>query len=251
MNNDLSVITAQSMSSLEVAELCEKRHDHVLRDIRNLVKSLSPELGSGFKSSSYMNINNQSQLCFELDYESSVCLIAGYNPTVRMRVIKRWQQLESTQQPRLPTNFVEALKLLVVSEETKARLLLENEKKTKQIEHDKPKVELHDRLVSENTSISIGEFANLLHKTSKVKIGSNKLFGYLRSTAYLKIGRDPSERNMPYQKWIDAGYFVVNPTEINGRIRSQTMITVKGQKVLGDSIVAYFATENNKQTEMA
>jgi len=249
--NDLSSITTQSMSSLEIAELTGKQHSDVLRDIRKMVQSLD---NAKMLYQQYQVVTcpqTKRTKSINLNKDLSLTLVSGYNVKLRYKIVQRWQQLESTQQPKLPTNFVEALKLLVVSEETKARLLLENEKKAKQLEVAKPKIELHDRLVSENTSISIGEFANLLHKTSKVKIGPNKLFAYLRSTAYLKMGRDPSERNMPYQKWIDAGYFVVNPTEINGRIRSQTMITVKGQKVLGDSIVAYFATENNKQTEMA
>lgn len=43
----------QTMSSREIAELTGKRHDHVLRDVDNILKTLSPELGLGFKSTTY------------------------------------------------------------------------------------------------------------------------------------------------------------------------------------------------------
>lgn len=36
------------MTSRDVAELTGKRHDNVLRDIDNLLKSLTPDLGAGF-----------------------------------------------------------------------------------------------------------------------------------------------------------------------------------------------------------
>ena len=53
-SNTLSNIPV-AMSSREIAELTSKRHDHVLRDIDNLLESLSPELGNGFQSSTYVS----------------------------------------------------------------------------------------------------------------------------------------------------------------------------------------------------
>ena len=87
-----------SMTSREIAELTGKRHDHVLRDIDNLLKTLSPELGNGFKSSTYVSGDPPREYRqFELDRDSTYCLVAGYDANVRMKIIKRWQELEASQ----------------------------------------------------------------------------------------------------------------------------------------------------------
>lgn len=85
--------TNLTMTSREVAELTGKRHDHVLRDIDNLLKTLSPELGTGF-SMTYEGDPAHGYRYFILDRDSSYCLVAGYDANARMRIIKRWQELE-------------------------------------------------------------------------------------------------------------------------------------------------------------
>jgi len=84
-----------TMSSLEVAELTGKQHKHVLRDIDNIVKSLSPELRLGFKSSTYKDSTGKANRCYNLDKDSTLCLITGYDVNARMKIIKRWQELET------------------------------------------------------------------------------------------------------------------------------------------------------------
>ena len=90
----------QGMTSREIAELTGKRHDHVLRDIDNLVASLSPELGNGFKSDTYTaGEPARSYRQYLLDRDATYCLVAGYDATSRMRIIKRWQELEQRSLP--------------------------------------------------------------------------------------------------------------------------------------------------------
>ena len=43
----------KTMTSVEIAEMTGKRHDHVLRDIEKLLADVPPDLGRGFKSSTY------------------------------------------------------------------------------------------------------------------------------------------------------------------------------------------------------
>ena len=83
-----------SMTSREIAELTGKEHRHVLRDIDNLLKTLSPDLGSGF-SIAYEGDPAHGYRYFILDRDSTYCLVAGYDANARMRIIKRWQELET------------------------------------------------------------------------------------------------------------------------------------------------------------
>ena len=76
------------MSSREIAELCDKRHDHVMRDIRNMfeVEEHSPNLGFVYKTSTYKADNGQEYTQYELDRDEEQFFVAkaaaklyGYN----------------------------------------------------------------------------------------------------------------------------------------------------------------------------
>lgn len=84
-----------TMSSRVIAELTGKRHDHVLRDIDNLLKTLSPDLGLGYKSTTYKDSNGKKNRMYQMDKDATICLVAGYDANARMRIIKRWQALEN------------------------------------------------------------------------------------------------------------------------------------------------------------
>lgn len=88
------VKAVKTMTSREVAELTGKDHAKVLRDIDTLLESLNPEMALGFKSTTYKDVTGKSNRMFEMDHDSSVCLVTGYDVNARMKVIKRWQELE-------------------------------------------------------------------------------------------------------------------------------------------------------------
>lgn len=101
-SNTLSTIPA-SMSSREIAELTEKRHANVLRDIDSLLESLNSELSSGFTSSTYTDSTGKENRMYLMDRDSSYCLVAGYDANSRMRIIKRWQELEAKTAQAIPS----------------------------------------------------------------------------------------------------------------------------------------------------
>jgi len=90
------------MTSCEIAELVGKRHDHVIRDIDNLLESISPELGNGIRPTSYADPTGRTYRMFELDRDSTYCLVAGYDANARMKIIKRWQELEANTKTSIP-----------------------------------------------------------------------------------------------------------------------------------------------------
>lgn len=62
------------MSSLEIAELTGKRHDAILRDIRNLLKQGGS--AHNFVETSYRDKSNRQSPCFELTKKG--CLILAF-----------------------------------------------------------------------------------------------------------------------------------------------------------------------------
>ena len=120
-----------TMSSREIAELCEKRHDHVMVDIRNMLDEL--EIQSPEFSGDYIDSKGRTYPCFYLPKDLTLTLIAGYNVKLRKRIIDRWQELEAKQAVQLPQTFAEALRLAADLEEQKQALLIENQQQSTQI----------------------------------------------------------------------------------------------------------------------
>ena len=100
------------MSSREIANLTEKNHQHIMRDIRRMLEDLGAEIGAskfgrtspkapavqGFKESVYLDVQGKERPEILLNFELTMTLISGYNVILRNRIIKRWQELELQQQ---------------------------------------------------------------------------------------------------------------------------------------------------------
>lgn len=93
-----------------------------------------------------------------------------------------------------------------------------------QIEKDKPKVQFFDAVAGSKDSIEMGQVAKVLGIKS---LGRNKLFELLRENKVLQ------KDNIPYQKYVDAGYFRVleqKYTVPSGetKVNIKTMVFQKG-----------------------
>jgi phage regulator Rha-like protein len=131
MSQLVNLENTRTMLSTEIAELTAKKHLHVMRDIRAIVKELendNPSLDTGFKSTTYLAGNGKNEKCYELNYDATMVLLTGYSISLRAKVIARWRELEEQQKPQLPTNYIEALQALIESEKAK-QLALENQAK--------------------------------------------------------------------------------------------------------------------------
>jgi phage regulator Rha-like protein len=105
-----------TMSSREIAQLCDKNHKDVMRDIRNMLDELG-ETSAQF-CANVPDAYGRPQPVFNLTKNLTLTLVAGYNVKLRKAIIDRWQQLEAAaaaQPPAytLPTNYKEALVQLV------------------------------------------------------------------------------------------------------------------------------------------
>ena len=221
MSNNLMVLESSNvltMSSLEIAELTGKQHKNVLADIRKMLDDL--EIDSAIFSAQYKDSTGRSLPMFNLPKEETICLIAGYNAQVRMRIIKRWQELEQKEsaQFKMPKTLSEAL-LLAGQQAALA------EERQRLLEQQKPKVEFAETVERSDGTLTMGEFAKLLPK--EWKIGRNKLFKWLRDNKYLM------KDNVPYQRYVNEGLFEVTETvseyDSQDYINLLTLITGKGQ----------------------
>jgi len=98
--NDLSTMTTQTMSSLEIAKLTGKQHKNVMADIRNMLKEL--DIMTAEFSAVRLNSRNKEIPCYNLPKRETLILVSGYNIKMRAAIIDRWQELEDQAQPTLP-----------------------------------------------------------------------------------------------------------------------------------------------------
>ncbi|MDG6808424.1 phage antirepressor KilAC domain-containing protein [Glaesserella parasuis] len=199
-----------TMSSREIADICGKRHDHVMADIRKMLDELNlnaPDFSGTFKTAQ----GNEYQ-CFFLPKREVMILVSGYRIDLRAKIIDRLEELENQQ--KLPSNYLQALKALVESEEEeKQTLLLENQTM-------KPKADFVDHYVEVGTSKSLRETAKILNFPEKMMIEC-----LLRDRVLYR----QSGNLLPYQTVHSKELFTVKTgTAEHGHNFTQTRVTGKG-----------------------
>ena len=112
-----------------------------------------------------------------------------------------------------------------LKEETERRQELETEVKVLT-----PYAEFARTVITSAEDVTVNAFAKILHKNG-VSIGETRLFQELRNRGYLCYGGRRSSRrtNLPYQRWVEKGLFVVAERSLGGSVSPVTMITGKGQ----------------------
>ncbi|HDR9274238.1 TPA: phage antirepressor KilAC domain-containing protein [Burkholderia vietnamiensis] len=207
-----------TMSSREIADLVESRHDSVKRTVERLadrgVIDLPPLVeyldGLGRKAAEY-----------QIGKRDSYVIVAQLSPEFTARLVDRWQELEQyavTASPAVPQTFADALRLAADQQE-------QIDAQRRQIEQQKPAVEFAHAVRNTTDAISIGDMARVLG------IGQNRLFRQLRADHLLMAD------NRPYQHYIDRGYFrMVESVWIDAEKEShptfKTLVTGRGQVYL-------------------
>ena len=213
----------KTMLSTEIAALTGKRHDHVIRDIKVIIDKLSnhelfdsPNLGSGFKSSSYLAGNGKNEFCYELDYESTLIVVTGYDVSARAKVIKRWLELEQSavkiQTPPdmvvIANQFEGTLKLAALFNLSGNQALIHTNRAVKNLTGIDCQKILGVDLVSDKkeltyTPTDLGKMLGL----SPIK--ANKLLEEKGFQTSVVVGRSkewcPTEKGKPYCEVIDTG----------------------------------------------
>lgn len=188
----LTVATV-TMSSREIADLTEKRHDNVVRTIQTLYDKRLIALPH-FEEVPNPGPGPLLIKQWRVGKRDSYVIVAQLSPEFTARLVDRWQELEQRQAPSLPQNFAEALRLAADQAE-------QIEQQRAVIEQQAPKVEALRVLSDAEGSVCITVAAKQLG----MKPGA--LFTWLKSNRWI-YRRTENGPFVAYQPRIDSGYLI-------------------------------------------
>lgn len=239
MTDIITITQAQTMSSLQIAELTGKQHSHIMRDIRALLEQGVQEsnFGLSYTIRQLPNGGSKQEPYYQLTKTGCLILASGYNAVLREKIINRWIELETAATPKLPQTFAEALRLAAEQAEENERLMIENGELRKDntakdatiVEQDrtislmKPKANYYDVILNNphtlNTTtiasdygMTANKFNKLLHSLGiQKKVGGVWIpFAKYIAKGYTKISTDPNPNSKhggtyTYSKWTQQG----------------------------------------------
>ncbi|RXK34418.1 DNA-binding protein [Arsenophonus endosymbiont of Bemisia tabaci Asia II 3] len=218
------IIHKLQMTSLEIAELVNKRHDNVKRTIETLAKSEIIQFPQSEKvENKQSNSQNRFTKVFIFEGEQgkrdSIIVVAQLCPEFTARLVDRWQQLE--QEKLLGFNPDDEIAVL--------ENLLQEKKHNKELVHKiaemKPDVAALERIAKSNGAMCVTDAAKQL------QIRPKELFDFLSENKW--IYRRLGSPWIGYQDKIQQGLIehkVTTITRTDGinEIKTQVRITPKG-----------------------
>lgn len=199
------------MTSLDIAEITGKNHQHVMRDIRNEIEKLGEEIGQSiFGQTTYSDSQRKQQPCFTFGRKGAMQLALKYDAVTRFKVIEKIEELEGkskTTQFMVPQTFSQALRLA-------ADLAEDNERM-------KPKADYFDALVDRNL------LTNFRDTAKELKVKEQEFINWLMVNKY--IYRDAKGKLRPYAEYAPSLFEIKESTRGNWS-GVQTLITPKGRE---------------------
>ena len=204
---------APTMSSREIATLCDKRHDNVMADIRKMFAELdmnAPEFSGTFTTE-----QGNTYECFNLPKRECLILVSGYSLILRTKIIDRWAELEARlPQVTLPQTFADALR--AYADEVEA-----HEATKQELAIAAPKADYFDGLVERNLLVNFTTFAKEIGVKRKLVIA------YMLENGYLY--RDQHNNLLPYAEYTPT-LFEVKEYDKGKHAGVQTLLTPKGRE---------------------
>ena len=222
-------------SSREVAEKFGKRHDSVLRDIDNLIKSDSTILWSEmFKETTYTNSRGKDYRCFDMNRDGFSLLSMGFTGKEalewKLKYINAFNQMEEKLKSSTQLTEEEKYKLMLFSKDAREVAYAHNKlveiataPLVAEIKEQKPKVEYHDDVLNKEGLITTTVIAKDLGFKSATKLNKimnmNKIifknqsgtwcpyadYEWLISDGYADYQSYTQEHSSPCLKWTEKG----------------------------------------------
>lgn len=207
----LSLLT-KTMSSIEISEITNKQHAHVMRDIRTIEGNLAnPNLDGLWKESFYKDGQGKDRPLYLLSKKGTLLLVSKYDDNIRLSVIDRWEHLETKELSRK-----ELALMIIDAEEEKERLQL-------QVSKLQPKADYLSHILASEDLIDIGQASKVL----QLPYGRNIFFKNLREQGIFF-----KNRNEPKQEYISRGWFLLKEKIIETENKTFThlkvLVTQKG-----------------------
>lgn len=141
-----------TMSSREMAQLCDTAHDAVLKSVRLLIEK---GVVSANETQYIHPQNKQSYPEYLLNFRDSMILVSGYSVELRAKIIDRWQQLERQVAQPVQISYAESLRLLADNIEARERA-------EQQLAITAPKAEVFDTIANAEGTFNLTDAAKIL-----------------------------------------------------------------------------------------
>lgn len=227
--NQVQNTVAQTMSSREIAELVEKRHDNVKRTIETLVERgviASPQIEekptTGRPAAEYVFSGERGK-------RDSIIVVAQLCPEFTARLVDRWQELEARiAQPAIPAQLsrLQLIELAMQAEQERLALEVKATALEAKVTEQAPKVEALDRI-----TIADGRL-NLTNTAKNLDIQPHKLTKWMNENhwIYRRVGGGGW---VAYQDKIQSGYlthkiYVATREDGTEKTCEQVMVLPKG-----------------------
>ena len=233
----------ETMTSLEIAEVTGRNHKDVMRSIREMEEAWVKVNGRKFALVEYKDAKGEMRPCYSLGKIECLYIATKFNDEARAKLVLRWEELENQARKSeivMPNFSNPAEAARAWADQYEQRLKLEAKAR-----EDAPKVEFFESVAESKDAVEMKAVSSTLNY---VAVGRNKLFAILREQKVLQ------SNNIPYQKYIDAGYFRTIETKKNCgtevRIFIKTLVYQKGldyiRKLLNK--LGYRPKESKEQT---
>lgn len=197
MTNLMKIETNLTMTSLEIAELVESRHDDVKRSIDRLVQKgviIQPPMADEQTPDALGRVRSTQVYIFsgEKGRRDSIVVVAQLCPEFTARLVDRWQELEAKElQPvfKIPQTYAQALTLA-------AAQAVEIEEKDKQLALAAPKVDFVDQYVDTTGKTTFRQLAKIL------QVNERRLRHFLKDN---KIMYQLNDEWVGYSKYMKNG----------------------------------------------
>lgn len=222
--NDLSIVNIfnPTMSSREIAELCEKRHDNVMRDIRVMLAELYGEGGVLKLEDTHRNEQNgQEYPIFRLPKDLTLTLVSGYKVQLRKRIIDRWLELEEKQRsidPREALNDPAMVRGLLLNYTER---VIKLEQKVGELE---PKADAFERIADSEGLVCITDASKILSIKRKDLITWMHAHRWIYRRGSRWVGHEDKTR----QGLLDHKYYTIPGPDGQDRQEPQVYLTAKG-----------------------